>query len=180
MGGFAISLGADEVSDKVARLIYLSAAVPIEGEPMSAATGDNVAKAWPAAVGSPYEDFIELIETPEQGPCVRVTKQAAANKLFYHDCSAEDQDWAWANLTPQPIAPAQEVFHLPRFWSAPIPRDYIVTTDDYSHPISHDNLFMQRLGLTTAFSIASSHSPFVSKPAETAKVLDACSRGVLS
>ena len=31
-GGFAISLAADEVPDKVGRLIYLSAAVPIEGD----------------------------------------------------------------------------------------------------------------------------------------------------
>src|SRR5262249_16679779 len=41
MGGFAISLAADEVPDKVGRLIYLSAAVPIEGESMGSATHQN-------------------------------------------------------------------------------------------------------------------------------------------
>src|SRR5215831_2799076 len=35
MGGFAISLGADEVPDRIGRLIYLSAAVPVEGEAMN-------------------------------------------------------------------------------------------------------------------------------------------------
>lgn len=112
MGGFAISLAADEVPEKVARLVYLSAAVPIEGETMGAATDQTTQNDWPAVVGMPYEDFIEVVELPNQGPCVQLTKQAAANALFYHDCSAEDQDWAWEHLTPLPLAPALETFHL--------------------------------------------------------------------
>jgi pimeloyl-ACP methyl ester carboxylesterase len=179
MGGFAISLGADEVPEKVARIVYLSAAVPIEGQAMGAATAETVANDWPATVDMPYEEFVEVVEMPNQGPCVRLTKQIAVNKLFYHDCTAEDQDWAWERLTPLPLGPSQETFHLPRFWAAPIPRDFIVTTDDRSHPVAIDNMFMQRLGLSTGFSIRSSHSPFLSRPAETAKVLDACVRGCL-
>jgi pimeloyl-ACP methyl ester carboxylesterase len=95
MGGFAISLGADEVPDRIGRLIYLSAAVPIEGEAMNAATSDNVANDWPSVVGMAYDDFIDVVELPNQGPCVRLTRQEAANKLFYHDCTPEDQNWAW-------------------------------------------------------------------------------------
>lgn len=180
MGGFAISLGADEVPERVARLVYLSAAVPIEGQAMGEATADNVANEWPITVGMPSEEFMEVVEIPNRGPCVRLTSQIAANKLFYHDCTAEDQNWAWERLTPLPIGPSTEVFHLPRFWKAPIPRDFIVTTDDHSHPIEVDNMFMERLGLSSAFSIRSSHSPFLSRPADTAKVLDACSRGCLA
>ena len=39
---------------------------------------------------------------------------------------------------------------------------------------------MKRLGLTTCVSIVSSHSPFLSRPADTAKLLDLCARGALS
>lgn len=180
MGGFAISLAADEVPDKVARLVYLSAAVPIEGEAMGAATQDTTVRDWPAVVGRPYEEFIRLVELPNQGACVEMTLPEAANALFYHDCTPDDQAWAWEHLTPLPIAPATEIFHLPNFWRAPIPRDFIVCTDDRSHPVEMDNVFMERLGLTTAFSIVSSHSPFVSRPADTAKLLDRCARGVLA
>jgi pimeloyl-ACP methyl ester carboxylesterase len=179
MGGFAISLAADEVPDKVARLVYLSAAVPIEGKPMGDAVSDTTGD-FAASAGMPAEDFIAMVEVPEQGPCVQMTKQQAANAIFYHDCTPEDQDWAWANLTPLPIGPALEPFHLPNFWDAPIPRDFVLTTDDRSHPIAHDNLFMERLGLTTAFSIVSSHSPFISRPAETAILLDRCAAGTLA
>jgi pimeloyl-ACP methyl ester carboxylesterase len=180
MGGFAICLAADEVPDKVARLVYLSAAVPIEGKSMGPATEGNTQNDWPDVVGMPYEEFVEIVDLPILGPCVRMTKQAAATRLFYHDCSAEDQDWAWERLTPLPLGPSMEPFHLPRFWTAPIPRDFIRTTDDYSHPPSMDNAFMGRLGLSTAFAIVSSHSPFLSRPADTAHVLDACVRGSLA
>jgi pimeloyl-ACP methyl ester carboxylesterase len=179
MGGFAISLAADEVPDKVARLIYLSAAVPIEGEPMASAVSDTNAD-FAASAGMPADQFTEMIELPEQGTCVRMTNQQAANAIFYHDCSPADQDWAWANLTPLPIGPALEPFHLPNFWSSSIPRDFIVTTDDFSHTVAMDNVFMARLGLTSAFSIVSSHSPFISRPAETAKLLDRCAAGTLA
>jgi hypothetical protein len=147
---------------------------------MGPATEETVANDWPSIVGRPYDDFVEVVELPNQGPCVRFTTPDAPNALFYHDCTREDQDWAWEHLTPLPLAPAAEVFHLPHFWNAPIPRDFIVTTDDRSHPMALDNAFMSRLRLTTAFSIASSHSPFISRPVDTAKLLDRCASGVLS
>jgi len=179
-GGFAISLAADEVPDRIARLVYLSAAVPIEGESANAATDDNVATEWPATVGLPLDELLEVVDVPAQGPCVRLTTPRAANALFYHDCSPEDQAWAWARLTPMPLAPSQEVFHLPTFWGSAIPRDFLLTTDDRSHSVAQDNAFMRRLGLSTALSIVSSHSPFVSMPAETAQLLDRCAAGVLT
>jgi pimeloyl-ACP methyl ester carboxylesterase len=174
MGGFAISLAADEVPDRVAGLVYLTAAVPIEGAPMGAASAENVVDDWAATVGVPFDEFMDVVDVPGQGPCARLTSQAAANALFYHDCSPVDQDWAWERLTPLPVSPMLEPMHLPRFWAAPIPRNYIVATDDRSHPMSMDNEFMRRLGLSTAYAVMSSHSPFISRPGDTAKLLDAC------
>ena len=63
MGGFALALAADEVPERIERLIFLSAAVPIEGEAMGAATSDNVATDWPTTVGLPYEAFLEVVES---------------------------------------------------------------------------------------------------------------------
>jgi pimeloyl-ACP methyl ester carboxylesterase len=180
MGGFAISLAADEVTDRVARLVYLAASVPIEGQPMGAATHENTARDWPEVVGMPSEAFMTMVELPEQGPCIEITNAVAAAKLFYHDCRPEDQAWAFDRLTPLPVAPALEAFHLPNFWHAPIPRDFIVCTDDRSHTVGMDNEFMRRLGLHTAFSIRSSHSPFLSRPADCARLLDVCAQGTLS
>jgi pimeloyl-ACP methyl ester carboxylesterase len=178
-GGFAISLAADELPDKVGRLVYLSAAVPIEGEPMGAATVGST-ELWPETIGLPADEFMALGDRPGQGPCVSITRPEAANQVFYHDCDPIDQAWAFARLTPLPLEPTLEPFVLPRFWDAPIPRDYILCSDDHSHTIGSDNEFMRRLGLRTCMSIVSSHSPFISRPAETARLLAACAAGVLS
>jgi pimeloyl-ACP methyl ester carboxylesterase len=177
-GGFAISLAADELPEKVGRLVYLSAAVPVEGEPMAAATSGST-ELWPETIGMPMEDFMSIVDIPEQGPSVSITSPAAANKVFYHDCDPEDQAWAFSRLTPLPLAPTLEPFVLPRFWTARLPRDYILCTDDHSHTVASDNEFMRRLGLSTCLSIRSSHSPFMSRPAETAKLLAACANGVM-
>ena len=83
-------------------------------------------------------------------------------------------------MTPLVVGPTLEIMDVPRFWDAPIPRDFIMCSDDFSHPVSSDNEFMRRLGLSACFSIRSSHSPFVSLPEETAKLLDLCARGTLS
>jgi pimeloyl-ACP methyl ester carboxylesterase len=178
-GGFAISLAADELPKKVGRLVYLSAAVPIEGKPMGAATTGST-ELWPETIGMPAEDFMSLVDVPGQGPCVSITDSNAANKIFYHDCDPVDQAWAFRRLTPLPLGPTLEPFVLSRFWTAPIPRDYVLCTDDYSHTLASDNEFMRRLGLSTCMSVLSSHSPFISRPGETARILAACASGVLS
>jgi pimeloyl-ACP methyl ester carboxylesterase len=178
-GGFAISLAADELPEKIGRLVYLSAAVPIEGEAMGAATSGST-ELWPETIGLPMEDFMSLVDVPGQGPCVSITDLRAANMVFYHDCDQVDQAWAFSHLTPLPLAPTLEPFALPRFWSARIPRDYLLCTDDHSHTVASDNEFMRRLGLSTCMSVLSSHSPFISRPAETARLLGACASGILS
>jgi pimeloyl-ACP methyl ester carboxylesterase len=178
-GGFAISLAADELTDKIARLVYLSAAVPIEGEPMGAATSGST-ELWPEIIGLPMDEFMSVVDLPGQGPCVAITNPEAANTVFYHDCRPEDQAWAFSRLTPLPLGPTLEPFVLPRFWTAPIPRDYILCTDDHSHTVAADNEFMRRLGLRTCMGVVSSHSPFISRPAETAELLAACAAGVLN
>jgi hypothetical protein len=127
----------------------------------------------------PIEEFVEVVDMPNQGLCARLTKQAAANTLFYHDCATADQDWAWLHLAPMPVGPSLERFHLTRFWETSIPKDFIITTDDRSHTVAMDNLFLARLGRTTAYSIASSHSPFLSRPADTARLLNSCIKGGL-
>ena len=111
-GGFGISLAADEVPDKIARLVYLSAAVPIQGKSQIEAAPQ--ANDWPETIGMAEEEYRAIIELPEQGPCVAITNPEAANKVFYHDCTPEDQAWAFERLTPLVVAPdARALRHSP-------------------------------------------------------------------
>jgi pimeloyl-ACP methyl ester carboxylesterase len=177
MGGYVIALAADEAPEKVGRLIYLAAPPPVEGQSMTGAT--SLEDAFTETMGVPLERYTAVVEIPEQGACIALTDPEAANKLFYHDCSPEDQAWAFAHLTPQPLEPITTPLHLPRYWAASIPRNYVFCTDDHSHPVVMDNQFMKQLGLISCVGITTSHSPFLSQPAELAKLLDACARGTL-
>jgi pimeloyl-ACP methyl ester carboxylesterase len=177
MGGYVISMAADEVPEKIGRLIYLAAAAPIEGQSMRDAT--PIEDHWKEITGLEFDEYSRIIETPVQGPVLDLTNKRAVDDIFYHDCSPEDQQWAFEHLTPLPVEPTSTPLSLNRFWQARIPRDFIVCTDDHSHPIAWDNEFMQRLGVTTSFGIVSSHSPFISRPSETAQVFHACATGAL-
>jgi len=177
LGGFAISIAADEVPEKVGRLVYLSASVPVEDATMRE-TAIRLDTDWSATSGRRYEDFVRVIDTPEQGPCTVVTDPAAAGEIFYHDCSPQEQAWAFEQLTPMSVEVTTTPVSVPRFWTAPIPRDYILCTDDRTHPVASDNASMRRLGLSVCGAISSSHSPFLSRPSETARLLHACASGV--
>ncbi len=172
MGGYVISMAADEVPEKIAGLVFLSAAVPVEGLSMAQAA-TQVDQAWAETVDRKFEDFTKVVDIPGQGPCLVMTDPAAANQIFYHDCKPEDQAWAFDHLTPLPLEATTAPMSVPRFWTAPIPKSYILCTDDRSHPVQDDNEFMSRLGLTTCMAIISSHSPFLSRPRDTANLLDA-------
>jgi pimeloyl-ACP methyl ester carboxylesterase len=177
LGGFAISIAADEVPEKVGRLVYLSASVPVEDATMREAA-IRLDTDWSATSGRRYENFVRVIDTPEQGPCTVVTDPAAAGEIFYHDCSPQEQAWAFEQLTPMSVEVTTTPVSVPRFWTAPIPRDYILCTDDRTHPVASDNASMRRLGLSVCGAISSSHSPFLSRPSETARLLHACASGV--
>lgn len=168
MGGHVISLAADAVPDQVGSLIYLSAGVPIEGKSMVEASplGD---------LG--IDRFTKTVQTEANGDCFAMTELEGAATYFFHDCDPELQAWAFERLTPQPLLPVTTPISIPNFWASSIPRHFIFTTDDRSHPPSFDNQFMRRLGLSTCVAIDASHSPFLSRPAETAQLLEFCARG---
>ncbi len=78
MGGLAISLGADAAPEKVARLVYLAGSVPLEGGTIGGSSA-GFADGWSASVGLPIDEIIEVVDSPRQGPCIRITSQRAAN-----------------------------------------------------------------------------------------------------
>ncbi len=80
-GGFAISLAADELPEKVGRLVYLSAAVPIEGEAMGAATSGSTER-WPATIGLPLEDFSSWSTFPDRDRASRSPIQKRPTSSF--------------------------------------------------------------------------------------------------
>jgi pimeloyl-ACP methyl ester carboxylesterase len=166
LGGHVVTVAADAVLDRIGGLVYLAAGVPEEGKSIA-----DVASSL-GDIG--LDRHLDLVETAANGQCVIMRDVDSTAECFYHDCSAADQRWAFEHLTPQPLAPWAEPIHLARFWESTVPRSYIACAEDHLFPPEVDRLFMDRLGVESPVVMNTSHSPFLSRPAELADVLELC------
>ena len=169
-GGYDITLAADAVPDRIGHLIYLASGLPIEGRPLIEASG-----------GRPASEIDEYgrtqLMTDDTGMMEFITVNADGNMecadfaatwaFFYHDCDEQTARAAFERLTPAPVGFIQETIHLPRFWQSDLPRSYIRCLQDRAAPAWLSAQAAQRLGVEP-LTIDASHSPFLSKPRETA------------
>jgi pimeloyl-ACP methyl ester carboxylesterase len=166
-GGFDITHAADAAPDLVSHVCYLAAGLPREG------------RTWPEAMAMQADgtmgdfDAAELLSylTFNADGSMTVTSAEAAREKFFHDCDDETVRWAYARLCPERGGETSTTpVSLPNFWTADLPRSFIVCLQDRAQQRSNADLVAQRLGVTP-LAIDSSHSPFLSRPAELAELL---------
>lgn len=99
-----------------------------------------------------------------------IDREGAAG-AFFPDCDPADTEWAVAQLRPQGHAPATP---LVAPWPA-VPSSIIICTDDRG--TEHTRLCVApRLGVEP-IELPGGHSPFLSRPAHLAQVLDDLAAG---
>jgi hypothetical protein len=92
-------------------------------------------------------------------------------EFFYHDCDEATARWAFQHLTPERVGDsATAPVSVPRFWEADLPRSFILCLQDRSQPRWLADLTAKRLGVEP-LTVDASHSPFLSRPAEFARLL---------
>ena len=164
LGCPAATVAADAFPD-ISHIVYLTGPLPVEGKPMAYAGGND-----PAASRSSVEDWTRYMTVSDDGTEFTFDDEAART-VFYHDCTPEVAAWACANLTPQQLGViVDETISIPTFWEADLPRSFIRCTDDRAFPRPLSDMQIERLGVQP-LDIASSHSPFLSRPAELAQLL---------
>ncbi|MFV8819367.1 alpha/beta fold hydrolase [Haliea sp. E17] len=174
-GGYDICVAANAAIDRVGHLVFLAAGLPIEGKTIVEATGgaqDNN----DGAVTQLMDDetgMLGFLRTTDDGR-LEVCDPEKAKGFFYHDCDEATVRWAYDRLTPAPLLFNTEAIHVPDFWSAQLPRSFILCEQDRAMPTSMSDQVIQRLGVNPVL-IDASHSPFFSKPAE---LVDALMRAV--
>jgi Alpha/beta hydrolase family len=151
----------------VRRLVFLCALIPEFGksltEQVTADPGmyDPVLRAHPGRV------------TGSDGT-VWFRDAASAGDVFYHDCAPEDVARAFARLRPQAAAPRRERCPLSAW--PPGDRAYILCREDRAvSPAWSRRAARERLGVDP-IELDGSHSPFLSRPAALATVLDRLAR----
>ncbi len=177
MAGIALTAVAERAPEKIARLVYLAAFMPMPGVPMidyvrcADNAGEEVAGLFvapPPAIGAMRIDY----RSPDPA------YQARIRSAFCHD--VDDQAYAAMKhlLTPDvpaaPVAASTVATHAR--WGR-VPRAYLRCSEDRAVMPALQDRFIREADAftpgnrTEVLTLAASHSPFVSMPGELARAL---------
>lgn len=159
MGELVIPLVA--AARPVRRLVFLAAMLPSPGK----STNDQ-------RKAEPIDGLIPptTAEWSDLGDDVWMVGPNTATELFFHDAPPDIAAWATARLRPQSYRVMNELTPLAA-WPK-VESDYIVCRDDRAlNPAWGRTAAHERLGIEAA-EIDGSHSPFLTRPAELAELID--------
>lgn len=112
-------------------------------------------------------DDMKLAEALQFDGDVINVEPARVAEFFYHDCTPEDAAAAASRLRPMSLAAmmgtAREIAWREK------PSTYVVCTDDRAIPVALQRACAQRTN--AVLELATSHSPFLSRPDELADLL---------
>jgi pimeloyl-ACP methyl ester carboxylesterase len=167
-GGLEITRAADAAPELVSHVIYLAAALPLEGRLMQ----DALVYRDDGGIEGDYDvtGMLEHLRFYDDGSMAFADAEGA-KKLFYHDCNDETVRWAFERLTPETAGDtATTPISVPRFWEADLPRSFILCLEDRAQPRWLADVTARRLGVEP-LTMEASHSPFLSRPSELAELL---------
>ncbi|HEX6834936.1 MAG TPA: alpha/beta fold hydrolase [Polyangia bacterium] len=158
MGGVVVTQAAERAADRVARLVYVCAYLPQNGQSLL-----DLAKTDAESVL-----MRNLVIDETRG--VHHVRPEGARESFYHDCSDEDAARATARLVPEPLAVVATPVATTRDRFGRIPRTYIECTDDRAVGPSLQRR-MHAAQPCRVVTMPSSHSPFFSRPEDLARAI---------
>src|SRR5581483_5896169 len=144
------------------KLVFVCAKIPVPGLPLVSQIDSS-----PALAFAP-----DLMVTDELGR-VRYTDSAAV-AFFYHDVPKALVDRSLSELRPQGMKAMTEPSPLVR-WPE-IPMASVYCTHDQTTPAAYSRIAGQHHGMQV-IELPGGHSPFLSRPAALARVLDGLATG---
>jgi len=160
MGGMVISAVAEQMPDKLDKLVYLCAYLPKNG------------------------DDLQTLGTTDGGSLIGRNLKLAADystaslpddvavQVFAGDCSDEIKNLVVAQNRPEPLSPFQAKASLSADKFGRVPKYYIETLNDQGVGTSLQKKMIADNGtVKKVYTIATGHTPYWAKPAELAKLL---------
>ena len=159
MAGFPITLAAQMAPEKVARLVYVCAYVPVPG--MSLA---DMRRAGPS------QPLLEAIEMAPDRATFSFRPDMVEAK-FYHDCPPGTVGFAQARLCPQPVAPQATPIDTLDRWAG-VEKHYILCEEDRAIPPDYQATMSAGFPSGHVTRMEVSHSPFFADPQGLARRLN--------
>ena len=173
-GGYGITLAADAATSEVSHLVYLAAGFPSEGSSINETIRASNQGDRRATLRDASDPDLPVQQLEDQ-QALQILPGEASVAFFYQDCPPEVAAWASSRITRQRTEYRDEKISIPAFWGAELPRSFIRCAQDRAQPEAVASWFSERLGVEP-FVIDTSHSPFLSRPAELATLLEEATR----
>jgi pimeloyl-ACP methyl ester carboxylesterase len=150
MGGMVISGVAEQYPSRIAKLVYLAALLPKDGDSLASIsmtdTGSHLGKA--------------LVVDGQDG--VAKLPQAQLQDIFCADCSAAEAADITSHYRDEPLAPLLSPVHLTSANWGRVPRYYVYTQRDNAVTYALQQRMTTGVTLTGTATLDTSHAPFQS------------------
>jgi pimeloyl-ACP methyl ester carboxylesterase len=159
-GGMTISAVANAAPEKIRTLVYVAAYLPQSGESARMLAGEDTHSRWNEhnfVISADYATVTALRED-----CVM---------LFGEDLSPEQQRLLPDRLVPEPLRPIRTPVALNAQRFGRVDKVYVKTLRDNTISPWMQDTMLARIPVRKVVAIDSSHSPYVSRPAELAGIL---------
>jgi pimeloyl-ACP methyl ester carboxylesterase len=167
MGGIAITQAAELRPERIAKLVYVTAFLPRDGESLK------------SLAELPENAHDNVMPNAEIVPPDAILPAWAAKAAFYNRCTDEQADAALARLNPQPLPPLVTPVAITDDRARAVERHYVACTDDQAIPIVLQRRMVAESPCATVAEIDADHSPFLSTRAELVRALGAVTLDVV-
>jgi len=156
LGGVVITQTAELRPERVARLVYLAAFIPSNGETLGALAAGDTSSRLARRVTTAHPDRSTTVNDD------------AIEPTFYGQVSPDDVAWAKERLCAQATAPiVTPVATTDNGWGR-VPRAYIECTKDQALTIGYQRKMQADHPCDPVLRMDTDHSPFLSTPEELA------------
>lgn len=159
MGGVVISQVAEQIPQRIARLVYLTAILPRDGASLMETNRDD------------SESLLVRNRVLSEDRRYMTLKPDGVIPMFYHDCPEPVAQRAIARLVPQPVAPIATPVHLTSGNWGTIPRTYIKCLRDRALTPQLQEAMIEAQPCRPVHELDTGHFPQYAAPAALCDIL---------
>lgn len=167
MAGMVISQVAENAPERIARLVYVAAYLPV--------SGDSLYKLAMADKGSRVGQYWRQ-DDPKAYTPASIAREGIV-EVFCADCSAADQQTLVARHKAEAVPPMATPVQLSAGRHGRVPRTYVHTRDDAAVSYAHQQVMLAAAGgASQVVTLNTSHMPMLTQPQALADAIAAAAR----
>jgi pimeloyl-ACP methyl ester carboxylesterase len=166
MGGMVVTQAASLVPARVAKLVYVCAFLPQDGQSLIDLT----------QLPEGADDQVQANMIVEGDPPTAWLPAEHARVALLSECDDEITEWALPRRRPNPVAPFGAPAKLGGEAFDALPRAYVICTKDRAIPPALQRRMLATQGITETVEFDTDHAPFFSRTAELVTALDGFAR----